>query len=93
MVTTITSDTISTPLAQFIIPIHDHFTVDLMQHFVGATAWISRALREDERHKILIHCEMGISRSVTIACAFLFGVNQHVDKRSHPPCSVEETYR
>lgn len=53
------------------LPVHDDSKTDLKWHFSRTNNWIGRVLRESDKHKILIHCELGISRSVTIACAFL----------------------
>nr|GAT50498.1 predicted protein [Mycena chlorophos] len=43
---------------------------DILEHFPAATEWIKTALSVDGT-KVLVHCLGGLSRSVSIACAYL----------------------
>lgn len=57
-----------------LIPVQDATNTDLLSHLPSAIAWIRRALDSTPTAAVLIHCHMGISRSVTVACAFLMRV-------------------
>lgn len=51
------------------IPVQDSEYEDLLIHLPEACRFIRAAL--DAGGKVLVHCVMGISRSVTVVCAFL----------------------
>jgi len=51
------------------IPVQDSEYEDLLIHLPQACHFIQTAL--DAGGKVLVHCVMGISRSVTVVCAFL----------------------
>ncbi|KAL6069899.1 tyrosine protein phosphatase yvh1 [Balamuthia mandrillaris] len=78
--------------AEFVVcflPAKDHPTFPLEQHFAKALAFIEEAQRNSLR--VLVHCAEGVSRSVTIATAYLMQSQQwtlresilHVMQRRH----------
>ncbi|KAN0088636.1 Protein-tyrosine phosphatase-like protein [Tylopilus felleus] len=53
------------------VPIRDDMCADISQWFDKVVKFIRDALDADERHKVLVHCLQGISRSTTFVCAYL----------------------
>ncbi|KAF9221471.1 phosphatases II [Gyrodon lividus] len=53
------------------VPIRDQTDVDISQWFDKVVKFIQDALDTDEKHKVLVHCLQGISRSATLVCAYL----------------------
>lgn len=53
------------------VPIRDNPDVDISQWFDNVVKFIQDALDTDEKHKVLVHCLQGISRSATLVCAYL----------------------
>lgn len=51
------------------LPIYDHWSQDLLEHFPRAIAFIDEARRNG--CGVLVHCLAGISRSVTVTVAYL----------------------
>ena len=51
------------------IPVEDAAHVDLVAHFLGAFEFIEQARQTNK--KVLVHCQAGMSRSVTIILAYL----------------------
>lgn len=60
----------ATPLSHMQIQLSDSPFAELAAHLPSATAFISEALR-DPRARVLVHCVQGISRSASIASAYL----------------------
>ncbi|KAI0764561.1 hypothetical protein BD413DRAFT_673337 [Trametes elegans] len=58
------------------INIDDTASSDILQHFVPAITFIQAEL--DKGHGVLVHCQAGMSRSVSIAAAYLM-VSQGLD--------------
>ncbi|KAH9849816.1 hypothetical protein C2E23DRAFT_350969 [Lenzites betulinus] len=58
------------------INIDDTNSSDILQHFVPAITFIQAEL--DKGHGVLVHCQAGMSRSVSIAAAYLM-VSQGLD--------------
>lgn len=56
------------------LPVADLSTFDIIQHFPASNLFIEQALHENGR--VLIHCKMGISRSTTLAVAFLISISR-----------------
>lgn len=52
------------------IDIHDHPNVDISTHFDVAFEFIDKALADPSK-AVLVHCEMGMSRSSTIVIMYL----------------------
>eukprot|EP00339_Tiarina_fusa_P025138 CAMPEP_0116999304 /NCGR_PEP_ID=MMETSP0472-20121206/2058_1 /TAXON_ID=693140 ORGANISM="Tiarina fusus, Strain LIS" /NCGR_SAMPLE_ID=MMETSP0472 /ASSEMBLY_ACC=CAM_ASM_000603 /LENGTH=167 /DNA_ID=CAMNT_0004698687 /DNA_START=254 /DNA_END=754 /DNA_ORIENTATION=+ len=50
------------------IAVYDIAEADLLSHFSDTNAWIDEALKNG---RVLVHCAAGVSRSVTITCAYL----------------------
>ena len=53
----------------------DHEQQEIGSHFVTTGEWINAALGASENNKVLVNCWAGISRSSTIATAFLVRTN------------------
>lgn len=51
------------------VNVHDNGSVNLIDYFDQAASFIQNALSSDG--KVLVHCDAGISRSVTLTCAYL----------------------
>ncbi|KAK2463646.1 hypothetical protein APHAL10511_004397 [Amanita phalloides] len=49
----------------------DSTRVDLLQHLDKTTSFIHAALEENSTNVVVVHCMMGVSRSVTVVCAYL----------------------
>lgn len=62
------------------LDIPDTEDYDIWRHFKDTNEFINNALK-DENNKVLIHCMYGISRSVTIACAYLVSISSNYDVR------------
>ncbi|TBU35534.1 phosphatases II [Dichomitus squalens] len=58
------------PLQRMQVQVQDHPFVELASHLPRTTAWIANALR-DPHARVLVHCVQGISRSATVAAAYL----------------------
>jgi hypothetical protein len=56
-------------VVRMFVPIADSDRVDIGRHFGRCTRWIRAAIRGGGR--VLVHCQQGISRSATIACAYV----------------------
>ena len=52
------------------VPVRDYETEDIKKYFEASSLWIKKAL-ESGKGNVLIHCGAGISRSVSIAIAYL----------------------
>ena len=48
----------------------DSETVNLDKYFDEAVSFIDKAFEED-KHRVFVHCQMGVSRSTTIVIAWL----------------------
>eukprot|EP01084_Bolivina_argentea_P308854 534154_1 len=57
------------------ISINDHYYEEIDQHFETTFKFIDNALQNDEKNKVCVHCQAGISRSATIVIAFLMTKN------------------
>jgi len=53
------------------VPIRDDVNTDIAQWFDRVVKFIQDALDADEKHRVLVHCLQGISRSATLVCAYL----------------------
>jgi len=53
------------------LPAIDVESFDLSQHFDNSNRFISETLENDPDNKIYVHCVCGVSRSVSIVCAYL----------------------
>ena len=53
------------------LPAIDVESFDLSQHFDNSNRFISQALKDDPDNKVYVHCVCGVSRSVSIVCAYL----------------------
>lgn len=51
------------------IPVTDQASVKIDQFFARSYKWIHEALQKGRN--VLVHCQMGISRSATIVCSYL----------------------
>nr|VWO98895.1 Uncharacterized protein [Ganoderma boninense] len=58
------------PLQRCQVSVQDHPFVELASHLPRTTAWIATALH-DPHARVLVHCVQGISRSATVAAAYL----------------------
>jgi len=52
------------------IPLDDFPFAELVEHLPKATSFLGEALRDPDA-RVLVHCVEGISRSVSVVCAFL----------------------
>jgi predicted protein tyrosine phosphatase len=57
------------PYERHVIRINDVPDAPIEQHFAATTEWIDHALSQGKG--VLVHCAAGVSRSVTIVCAYL----------------------
>ncbi|OSD08412.1 phosphatases II [Trametes coccinea BRFM310] len=79
-------------LQRFQLPVHDTPFSELAAFLPRATAWIAAAL-SDPGARVLVHCAQGVSRSASVAAAFLVAycnctpeqAVQHVQARR--PCA------
>ena len=85
------------PLEHHLVPVHDHPFEDLFRHLAYTTQWIESALSADPRARVLVHCAQGVSRSATVAAAFLIE-HEHVHPeeaiarvRARRPCAEPNT--
>jgi rhodanese-related sulfurtransferase len=51
------------------IPVRDHAGADILTYLPGATTFLDNNLRQGT--SVLVHCEMGVSRSATVVLAYL----------------------
>lgn len=58
------------PLHRVQIPLEDNPFAELAAHLPSSTAFIIEAMK-DPNARVLVHCAEGISRSVSIVCAYL----------------------
>ncbi|KAI0319981.1 protein-tyrosine phosphatase-like protein, partial [Amylostereum chailletii] len=56
---------------QLHVGIEDSFRTNILQHFDRTTEFIRKALADNDNCKVLVHCMMGMSRSVAVVCAYL----------------------
>tara|TARA_Y100000780_G_C13678539_1_gene415113 strand:+ start:621 stop:1208 length:588 start_codon:yes stop_codon:yes gene_type:complete len=54
-----------------IIHINDDYWVDIKSHFDDSIKFIEDALKESKNNNVMIHCQRGVSRSVSIMVAYL----------------------
>ncbi|KAH0836545.1 protein-tyrosine phosphatase-like protein [Lanmaoa asiatica] len=64
------------------VPIRDDVNADIAQWFDKVVKFIQDALDADEKHKVLVHCLQGISRSATLVCAYLVAYNADASRAS-----------
>jgi len=60
------------------IPLEDSAFADLLQHLPETTAFIQTTLDENPDNKILVHCQMGISRSAAVVSAYLIATTNMI---------------
>lgn len=53
------------------ISIYDLPSVNIMEHFKSSFEFIEKALNDNEKNSILVHCNRGVSRSSTIVIGYL----------------------
>ena len=56
--------------------IDDSYLQDIKIHFKTAIQFINKALKEDDKNRVYLHCFAGISRSSTIAIAYLMNTKK-----------------
>mmetsp|Transcript_24016 Transcript_24016/g.42633 ORF Transcript_24016/g.42633 Transcript_24016/m.42633 type:complete len:154 (-) Transcript_24016:23-484(-) len=56
------------------LPVADTLTFDISQYFQESNDFIENSLRHNGR--VLIHCKMGISRSTTLAIAYVMAISR-----------------
>lgn len=54
-----------------VVPLQDTPFAELAGHLPATTAFIERALRSHPNARVLVHCAMGASRSVSVVAAYL----------------------
>ncbi|KAI0035059.1 protein-tyrosine phosphatase-like protein, partial [Vararia minispora EC-137] len=54
-----------------VVPLQDTPFAELAAHLPATSAFIDRALRSNPNARVLVHCQMGASRSVSVAAAYL----------------------
>lgn len=54
-----------------VVHINDDAWVDIGSHFDDTTEFINKALKSSRKAKVLVHCQRGASRSVTLVAAYL----------------------
>lgn len=62
-----------------IIHINDDTWVDIKKHFSETNEFIEKALK-NPKNKVMVHCHKGVSRSVTMVCAYLLWTMNKVCK-------------
>jgi atypical dual specificity phosphatase len=61
-----------------VVHINDDHWVDIESYFDNAVTFIDTALRSSNDSKILVHCQRGVSRSVTLVAAYLlYNINRN----------------
>eukprot|EP00386_Alphamonas_edax_P007836 GDKI01025960.1.p1 GENE.GDKI01025960.1~~GDKI01025960.1.p1 ORF type:complete len:391 (+),score=59.49 GDKI01025960.1:64-1236(+) len=77
----------------------DSLDANLFPHILASSRWIEKALLRNPEHKVLVHCEMGISRSASVVLAYLMlseGFNYdkalEVLQRARPIVEPNETF-
>ena len=66
----------SNPVKYLKLDLLDEANVSIQKHFDEAISFLDNAMSGDSNNRILIHCQMGISRSSTILIAFLMQYKQ-----------------
>lgn len=54
-----------------VVPLQDTPFAELAGHLADTTKFISQALRSSPHARVLVHCQMGASRSVSVVAAYL----------------------
>ena len=53
------------------LPIHDLPSSNIGGYLDSCTAWIQRAMDEDENASVMVHCMWGMSRSASVVIAYM----------------------
>lgn len=65
-----------------IIHINDDEWVDIKAHFADVVQYIENTLTENNDNKIMVHCQRGVSRSVSVVMAYLLKTKNDQNKIS-----------
>lgn len=71
----VTPTAVSAGLHCLVIEAEDRTSFDLARHFGRAVEFVGEALRRPGKTAVLVHCHSGVSRSATLAMAYLLMVH------------------